>query len=115
MDFHECNFAQVGFLRFEPKSLRGGVLHERLEILEGYLGGGRFGQELPPASPHRILAVGPKMTYHQVCGSIVWSNYSDLTRPISPKWWFGKNPIISGKSRLVKYYNLASIVLGLFA
>ena len=38
---------------------------------------------------------------------IVWSNYSDLTRP-HPKWWFSKgNPLISGKSRLVKYYNLA--------
>ena len=34
-----------------------------------------------------------------------WSNYSDLTRPISPKkvaFWKG-NPLISGKSRLVKY------------
>ena len=38
---------------------------------------------------------------------IVWSNYSDLTRP-HPKCWFSKgNPLISGKSRLVKYYNLA--------
>ena len=37
----------------------------------------------------------------------IWSNYSDLTRPHS-KWWFSKgNPLISGKSRLVKYYNLA--------
>ena len=37
---------------------------------------------------------------------VVWSNYSDLTRP-HPKWWFSKgNPLISGKSRLVKYYNL---------
>ena len=35
-----------------------------------------------------------------------WSNYSDLTRP-HPKWWFSKGkPLISGKSRLVKYYNL---------
>ena len=40
-----------------------------------------------------------------------WSNYSDLTRPIFPKWWFSKgNPLISGKSRLVKYYNLARIL-----
>ncbi len=39
----------------------------------------------------------------------IWSNYSDLTRP-HPKWWFSKgNPLISGKSRLVKYYNLARI------
>ena len=38
---------------------------------------------------------------------LIWSNYSDLTRP-HPKWWFSKgNPLISGKSRLVKYYNLA--------
>ena len=38
---------------------------------------------------------------------IIWSNYSGLTRP-HPKWWFSKgNPLISGKSRLVKYYNLA--------
>ena len=37
----------------------------------------------------------------------IWSNYSDLTRP-HPKWWFSKGiPLISGKSRLVKYYNLA--------
>ena len=37
----------------------------------------------------------------------IWANYSDLTRP-HPKWWFSKgNPLISGKSRLVKYYNLA--------
>ena len=35
-----------------------------------------------------------------------WSNYSDLTRP-HPKWWLSKgNPLISGKSRLVKYNNL---------
>ena len=37
----------------------------------------------------------------------IWSNYSDLTWP-HPKSWFSKgNPLISGKSRLVKYYNLA--------
>ena len=36
-----------------------------------------------------------------------WPNYSDLTRP-HPKLWFSKRiPVISGKSRLVKYYNLA--------
>ena len=41
-----------------------------------------------------------------------WSNYSDLTRP-HPKWWFSKgNPLISGKSRLVKYYNLARFFVG---
>ena len=43
---------------------------------------------------------------------IIWSNYSDLTRPHS-KWWFSKgNPLISGKSRLVKYYNLARRFIG---
>ena len=32
----------------------------------------------------------------------------DLTRPKAPKWCFSKgNLLISGKSRLVKYYNLA--------
>ncbi len=42
---------------------------------------------------------------------IIWSNYSDLTRP-HPKWWFSKgNPFISGKSRLVKSLNLASFHL----
>ena len=41
-----------------------------------------------------------------------WSNYSDLTRP-HPKWWFSKgHPLISGKSRLVKYYNLTRILGG---
>ena len=46
-------------------------------------------------------------------GIKVWSNYSDLTRP-HLKWWFSKgNPLISGKSRLVKYYNLASKVVDL--
>ena len=41
--------------------------------------------------------------------SIRWSNYSDFTRP-HPKWWLSKgNPVISGKSGLVKYYNLARI------
>ena len=40
-------------------------------------------------------------------GDMIWANYSDLTRR-HPKWWFSKgNPLISGKSRLVKYYNLA--------
>ena len=38
---------------------------------------------------------------------LFWSNYSDLTRPGPPKWWFSKgNPLISGKSRLVKYYSI---------
>ena len=37
------------------------------------------------------------------------SNYSNLTRP-HPKWWFSKgDPLISGKSRLVTYYNLARL------
>ena len=38
---------------------------------------------------------------------LIWSNYSDLTQP-HPKWWFSKeNPLISGKPRLVKYYDVA--------
>ena len=37
----------------------------------------------------------------------IWTNYNDLSRG-HPKWWFSKgNLLISGKSRLVKYYNLA--------
>ena len=40
----------------------------------------------------------------------IWSNYSDLTRP-HPKWCFSKGiPLISGKSRWVKYYNLARYI-----
>ncbi len=54
------------------------------------------------------LHVSTAHRYVSVCiGGSFWSNYSDLTRP-HPKWWFSKgNPLISGKSRLVKYYNLA--------
>ena len=38
-------------------------------------------------------------------GQIIATSH-DLTRP-HPKWWFSKgNPLISEKSRLVKYYNL---------
>ena len=41
----------------------------------------------------------------------IYPNYSDLTRP-HLKWWFSKgNLLISGKSRLVKYYNLARYIL----
>ena len=44
-------------------------------------------------------------------GGKIWSNYSDLTRP-HPKWWFSKGiPLISRKSRLVKYYNLARKIM----
>ena len=47
----------------------------------------------------------PELSY-----PIIWANYSDLTRP-HPKWWFSKGiPLISGKSRLVKYYHLARII-----
>ena len=55
-----------------------------------------------------------KLTIRQVFGfppakksNRFWPNISDLTRP-HPKWWFSKekNPI-SGKTWLVKYYNLA--------
>ena len=49
-----------------------------------------------------------KMGVSQKYGPIsIWSNYSDLTRP-HPNWWLSKgNPLIWGKPRLVKYYNLA--------
>ena len=61
-------------------------------------------------SPHyatwMFFSKSRKAGTREDCASI-WSNYSDLTRP-HPKWWFSKgNPLISGKSRLVKYYNLA--------
>ena len=37
---------------------------------------------------------------------VIWSNYSDTTRP-HPKSYLRKgNPLISGKSRLVKYYSI---------
>ena len=38
-----------------------------------------------------------------------WSNYSDLTRVFTPKWWFRKGipRLFQGFSMLVKYYNLA--------
>ena len=43
-----------------------------------------------------------------------WLNYSDLTRPIYPKWWFSQgNSLISGKSRLVKYFNLARMLVSI--
>ena len=46
--------------------------------------------------------------------TIIWSNYSDLTRP-HPKWWFSKgNPLISGKSGLVKYIYLTRIIYNIY-
>ena len=46
----------------------------------------------------------------QVQKASIWSNYSDLTRP-HPKRWFSKgNPLISRKSSLVKYNNLAGVL-----
>ena len=49
--------------------------------------------------------------YVTVIVILIWSNYSDLTRP-HPKWWFSKgNPLISGTSRFVKYYNLARLMI----
>ena len=42
--------------------------------------------------------------------TLIWSNYSDVTRP-HPKMQLRKgNPLISGKSRLVKYYSLARLM-----
>ena len=49
---------------------------------------------------------GEWMTAKMCTVTYTWSNYRDLTRP-HPKWWFSKgNPLILGKSRLVKCYNL---------
>ena len=53
---------------------------------------------------------------------LFWSNYSDLTRPISPKWWFisGKSMVLNPrqisekKSRLVKYYEPFGQMYGIF-
>ena len=43
------------------------------------------------------------------CAGIQQTELSDQV--CDPKWWFSKgNPLISGKSRLVKYYNLARFV-----
>ena len=45
------------------------------------------------------------------CMAYVWSNYSDLTRLKTPNGGSVREiPEISGKSRLVKYYNLARYV-----
>ena len=42
-----------------------------------------------------------------ISGQIIATSH-DLT----PKWWFSKgNPLISGKSRLVKYYNWTRCIL----
>ena len=87
----------------------------------GHRKGGEFGCGPPPRMPvttrNMTFLVGypnsqPKPSFTTVTGRghtqciYFWSNYSDLTRP-HPKWWFSKgNPLISGKSRLVKYYNL---------
>ena len=55
-------------------------------------------------------ALSAPQSHQQHWNRYVCSNYSDLTRP-HPKWWFSKgNPIISGFSRLVNYYNLARYV-----
>ena len=57
---------------------------------------------------HQFLLVAKTWRSWRAMVSYFWSNYSDLTRP-HPKWWLSKgNPLISGKPRLVKHYNLAS-------
>ena len=45
------------------------------------------------------------------CSSLIWSNYSDLTRPHPKRQLRKGNPLISGKSRMVKYYNLPRLML----
>ncbi len=68
----------------------------------------RFGQVTGNAEISNLLQImgqGPRWANPWII--YIWSNYSDLSRG-HPKWWFSKgNPFISGKSRLVKYYNLA--------
>ena len=46
---------------------------------------------------------------NQLIFQSTWSNYSDVTRPHLKRWLRQGNPLISGKSRWVKYYNLARI------
>ena len=41
----------------------------------------------------------------------IWSNYSDLNRPISPKWWFRKGILAEGTSDEGKQGNLPSLKL----
>ena len=83
--YHFCRELLMKIIRCQP-------LCNKTGSLNGIVFSGNFG--LFP----------PKKIVH-----CFWSNYSDLTRP-HPKWWFSKgNPLISGKSRLVKYYNLARL------
>ena len=51
----------------------------------------------------------PTISAKKLKGSMdFWSNCSDLTRVFHPKCWFSNgSPLILGKPRLVKYYNLA--------
>ena len=59
---------------------------------------------------HMVIPIFPTNLPPSDWDQWFWSNYSDLTRP-HPKWWFSKvNPLISGKSRLVKYYNLTRMI-----
>lgn len=58
---------------------------------------------------HVLLLIHPQCIFVlvQLSWLSFWSNYVDLTRP-HPKWWFSKrNPLVSGKPMLVKYYTLA--------
>ena len=60
----------------------------------------------PQGSAHQVPCVLKELSLY--C-KWIWSNHSDLTRP-HPKWWSSKeNPLISGKPRLVKYYDLARL------
>ena len=52
----------------------------------------------------RLESFDSRQSYYS---PLIWSNYSDLTRPGPPKVMSNGNPLISGKygkSRLVKYY-----------
>ena len=46
------------------------------------------------------------ITFYWISGQIIGTSHDRF----SPKWWFSMgNPLISGKPRLVKYYNLARL------
>ena len=62
-----------------------------------------------PRSKCPLVQVDKTFLFTQV---YIWSNYSDLTRPGPQKCSWGREmgPLISGKSRLVKYYNLARYI-----
>ncbi len=71
------------------------------------------GQNLNLQDLHRKIAKRRPWGVETWRSNIVWSNYCDLTRPGPPHVGLVREmgPLISGKSRLVKYYNLASNIV----